>query len=136
MSGTMNSSKPYMMRALYEWIVDNDCTPHIVVDAHMDGVMVPQQYVNKNGEIVLNVAPGAVQQLNLENDATSFSAGFSGVSHDIYVPTAAVLGIYARENGAGTMFPSEPFYDAQLAGEVSPEPPEPPKGKPGLRVVK
>ena len=130
----MNSSKPYMLRALYEWIVDNDCTPHIVVDAHLEGVMVPQQYVNKSGEIVLNVAPGAVQQLSLENDATSFSARFSGVSHDIYVPMAAVLGIYARENGRGMMFDKD--------AEPEPPAPNPPKKpdidtkKSGLRLVK
>ncbi|WP_239923553.1 ClpXP protease specificity-enhancing factor [Agaribacterium haliotis] len=134
MSNSMTSSKPYMLRALYEWIVDNDCTPHIVVDAHREGVMVPQQYVNKNGEIVLNIAPGAVQHLSLENDACSFSARFSGVSHDIFVPSSALLGIYARENGRGMMF------DAEV--EPEPEPPKPakpvpsPAKKPGLRLVK
>ncbi|WP_370981404.1 ClpXP protease specificity-enhancing factor [Agaribacterium sp. ZY112] len=134
MTDTMSSSKPYMLRALYEWIVDNDCTPHVVVDAHKDGVMVPQQYVNKNGEIVLNIAPGAVQHLSLENDFVSFSARFSGVSHDISVPCYAVLGIYARENGRGMMF--------DLEAEPEPEPPKPskpvpaPAKKPGLRLVK
>jgi len=131
---TMTSSKPYLIRALYEWIVDNNCTPHIAVDAHSSGVMVPQEYVNKNGEIVLNVSPGAVQDLNLENDSVSFSARFAGVSHDIYVPSAAVLGVYARENGRGMMFDPEP--------EPDPEPPEPQEPtniatkKPGLRLVK
>jgi len=90
--------------------------------------------VNKNGEIVLNVSPGAVQDLNLENDSVSFSARFAGVSHDIYVPSAAVLGVYARENGRGMMFDPEP--------EPDPEPPEPQEPtniatkKPGLRLVK
>lgn len=133
---TMSSSKPYMMRALYEWIVDNNCTPHIVVDAHSSGVMVPQDYVNKNGEIVLNISPSAVQDLSLDNDAVRFSARFAGVSHDIYVPSAAVLGIYARENGRGMMF--------ELESEPEPEPPKPespapspgPAKKPGLRLVK
>jgi stringent starvation protein B len=129
-----------MLRALYEWIVENECTPHIVVDALADDVMVPQQYVNNSGEIVLNIAPGAVQGLSLENEATSFSARFGGVPHDIYVPSDAVLGIYARENGRGMMFEQEP----------KPEPPKPegpkpkdsaPKSdesekKPGLRLVK
>lgn len=134
---TMTSSKPYMIRALYEWIVDNNCTPHIVVDAHSSGVMVPQEYVNKNGEIVLNISPGAVQDLNLENESVSFSARFAGVSHDIYVPSVAVLGVYARENGRGMMFDPE---------EQDPEPPQPPEPeepptnintkKPGLRLVK
>lgn len=131
---TMTSSKPYMIRALYEWIVDNNCTPHIVVDAHSDGVMVPQEYVNKNGEIVLNIAPGAVQDLNIESEAVVFSARFGGVSHDIYAPSSAVLGIYARENGRGMMF------EAELDPEPQPpesSPPEPTAiKKPGLRLVK
>ena len=133
---SMTSSKPYMLRALYEWIVDNNCTPHIVVDAHIRDVMVPQEYVNKNGEIVLNIDPNAVQNLDLDAGATSFSARFGGVAHDIYVPTMAILGIYARENGRGMMFELE---------EPTPEP-EPPKPKkpaeptpikrPSLRVIK
>ncbi len=136
----MTSSKPYMLRALFDWIVENECTPHIVVDALASGVMVPQQYVNNSGEIVLNISPGAVQDLALENNATTFSARFGGVPHDIYVPSDAVLGIYARENGRGMMFDQE----------TKPEPPEPsgPKPtekspvkiesakKPGLRLVK
>lgn len=130
----MTSSKPYMLRALFEWIVDNNCTPHIVVDANAHGVMVPQEYVNKNGEIVLNIAPGAVQSLTMENEATCFSARFSGVSHQIYVPNTAVLGIYARENGRGMMFDVE--------SEPEPDPPDPESGdtapvkRPSLRVVK
>lgn len=133
---TMTSSKPYMIRALYEWIVDNNCTPHIVVDAHSAGVMVPQEYVNKNGEIVLNISPGAVQDLSLENDAVGFSARFAGVSHDIYVPCAAVLGIYARENGRGMMFELE--QDSPEPEPPEPETPSPGPGsnKPGLRLVK
>lgn len=135
----MSSSKSYMLRALYDWIVDNDCTPHIVVNAHIDGVMVPQQYVNKSGEIVLNIAPGAVQELLLEREATSFNARFSGVSHQIYVPTQAIQGIYARENGRGMMFESE-----QDPEPPTPTPPSEPReptpigiGKrPSLRVVK
>lgn len=130
---TMTSSKPYMIRALFEWIIDNNCTPHIVVDANISGVMVPQQYVNKNGEIVLNISPGAVQDLALENEAICFSARFGGVSHDIYVPNASVLGIYARENGRGMMFDSE-----EESEPTPPEstPPETPSKKPGLRLVK
>lgn len=131
---TMTSSKPYMIRALYDWIVDNNCTPHVVVDAHSAGVMVPQQYVNKNGEIVLNIAPGAVQELSIESDAVSFSARFGGVSHDIYAPCNSILGIYARENGRGMMF------EAELDPEPQPPEPSPPEPtaikKPGLRLVK
>jgi len=125
-----------MIRALYEWIVDNDFTPHIVVNALAGGVEVPQQYVNKEGQIVLNVAPRAVASLELGNKAISFNARFGGIPTDIYVPSHAVLGIYARENGQGMMFDSEP-------GQPDPDPtaPIPPSGKqetkrPSLRVVK
>lgn len=132
----MTSSRPYLMRALYEWIVDNALTPHLVVFAKGDGVEVPQQYVNKDGQIVLNVAPTAVMGLDLGNDAVSFNARFGGIPTDIYVPCTAVLGIYARENGQGMMFEPEP---------ETPPPPKPkskPKAepvadkKPSLRVVK
>ncbi|WP_188150008.1 ClpXP protease specificity-enhancing factor [Teredinibacter waterburyi] len=134
---SMTSSRPYMIRALYEWIVDNDFTPHIVVNALAGGVEVPQQYVNKEGQIVLNVAPRAVATLELGNKAISFNARFGGIPTDIYVPSHAVLGIYARENGQGMMFDSEP------GGQPDPDPaaPIPPSGKqdtkrPSLRVVK
>lgn len=132
----MTSSRPYLIRALYEWIVDNSLTPHLVVFAKGDGVEVPQQYVNKDGQIVLNVAPSAVMGLSLGNDAVTFNARFGGIPTDIYVPCTAVLGIYARENGQGMMF------------EPEPEAPPPPKAKskvpvdisadkkPSLRVVK
>ncbi|MFT7560140.1 MAG: stringent starvation protein B [Flavobacteriales bacterium] len=131
---SMNSSKPYLLNALYQWIVDNNCTPHIVVKALAAGVSVPEQYIDKNGEIVLNISPSAVQTFNMDNTAVSFSARFGGVSQDIYVPTFAVLSIYAHENGRGMMFDAEDQPD--------PSPPEPenksdaaPK-RPSLRVVK
>src|SRR5690554_6908567 len=132
----MTSSRPYMIRALYEWIVDNACTPHILVDAHAEGVSVPQQYVNKDGQIVLNIAPTALKDLFIGLDAISFSARFGGMPFNLLIPCAAVLGIYARENGQGMMFEME----------TSPRPPSPeptPIGsaekrlkRPGLRVVK
>lgn len=111
----MTSSRPYMVRALYEWIVDNNCTPYILVDAHVPGVEVPQQHVNKDGQIVLNVSPTAVMDLLIRNEGVSFNARFGGIPTDIYVPSRGILGIYARENGQGMIF--EP--------EVDPEPPEP-----------
>jgi stringent starvation protein B len=132
----MTSSRPYMIRALYEWIVDNACTPHILVDAHMEGVSVPQQYVNKDGQLVLNISPTALKDLFIGLDAISFNARFGGVPFNLYIPCGAVLGIYARENGQGMMF--EP--------EANPQPPapeptpigsgEPRSKRPGLRVVK
>jgi len=133
----MTSSRPYMVRALYEWIVDNEFTPHIVVNARSEGAQVPQQYVNKDGQIVLNIAPRAVSTLELGNKAVSFNARFGGIPTDIYVPCHAILGIYARENGQGMMFDFEP------PPETDPEPPEDskpknetPERRPSLRVVK
>ena len=132
---SMTSNRPYLLRAIYEWLVDNNCTPHLVVFANADGVRVPLQHVNKDGQIILNVSPSAVKDLFIANDAISFSARFSGVVNNIYVPCGAVLGIYGRENGQGMMFELE----------NAPPPPEPPKptpisdapGKrPSLKVVK
>ncbi len=129
----MTSSRPYLIRALYEWIVDNDCTPHIVVNAMAKGVEVPQQYVNKDGQIVLNIAPRAVSGLEMTNKAISFSARFGGIPTNIYVPCYAVMGVYARENGQRMMFESEPEPDNT--------PPDDNGGgdggrRPSLRVVK
>lgn len=99
----MNSTRPYLIRAFYEWIVDSNCTPHIVVDAEERDVMVPKEFV-EGGQIVLNIAMPAVQDLDLSNDSVSFKARFSGVPHDVYVPVHAVMAIYARENGRGMVF--------------------------------
>jgi stringent starvation protein B len=124
---SMTSSRPYLVRALYEWIVDNGCTPYLLVDATATGVEVPQQYV-KNGQIVLNVSPGAVSGMAMGNDDIRFRGRFGGIAIDILVPLGAVLGIYARENGQGMVFEPE-----------APRPPsddEPKPGKPSLRVVK
>jgi len=128
----MTPSRPYIMRALYEWIVDNDCTPYVLVDARMAGVVVPQQYV-KDGQIVLNISPSAVIDLNVSNDAMTFNGRFGGVATDVYVPVGAVVGIYARENGQGMVFePEEP------PGPPEGTPPEPikPEGRPSLKIVK
>src|SRR5271156_1286288 len=97
------SSRPYLLRAFYEWIVDNYATPYIVVNAELPGVNVPQQYVEK-GRIVLNVSPVAVMELALANDHVAFNARFGGVPYDIYVPIRAVAAIYAKENGRGMVF--------------------------------
>lgn len=121
MSPTMISSRPYMIRALNEWIVDNNCTPYIVVDAHGTGVEVPQQHVNKDGQIILNIAPTAVRDLSINNDCIAFNARFGGLPTDIMVPYSSVLGIYARENGQGMIFDPEPETDV----EPDPEPPKP-----------
>lgn len=121
----MTSSKPYLIRALYEWIVDNSLTPYLLVNAKADEVLVPQQYVNKEGQIVLNIAPRAIMGLDMEGDTVQFNARFGGIPTDIFVPCYAVLGIYARENGQGMMF--EP--------ESPPEPPKPKATKEGPKPV-
>jgi len=128
----MTPSRPYIMRALYEWIVDNDCTPYVLVDAAVADVMVPQQFV-KDGQIVLNISPGAVMDLNIGNEAMAFNGRFGGVATDIYVPIAAVVGIYARENGQGMVFEPE-----DSTGPPDEPPPDPikPEGRPSLKIVK
>jgi stringent starvation protein B len=137
----MKSSRPYLIRALYEWIVDNQCTPHLLVSADYAGVQVPQAFVS-DGQIVLNVSPSAVRQLHMDNDAVSFEGRFGGVPHSLYVPCAAVLGIYARENGQGMMFELEEIEleqastpDPEDDGPSGGEPPRP-SGRPSLKVVK
>ena len=102
----MNSTRPYLIRAFYDWIVDNNCTPHIVVNADFPEVEVPNEYV-ESGQIVLNVAMSAVSELELGNDAIEFNARFNGVPNYIYVPISAVMAIYARENGRGMVFSEE-----------------------------
>lgn len=102
----MTSSKPYLVRALYEWILDNDNTPYILVDSTGEQVSIPNG-IDSDGKVVLNLAPTAIQNLEMTNEMVSFSARFNGVSEQIFVPVAALLAIYARENGEGMMFPVE-----------------------------
>lgn len=131
----MSSSRPYLVRALYEWIVDNDCTPYVVISAQRDDVQIPRNYV-KDGQIVLNISPTAVVGLKLDNQGLMFSARFGGVPMEVYAPIGAVLGIYARENGQGMVF------EAEEAPPEQPEPTPPPAptggkpNRPGLKVVK
>ena len=109
------SKRPYLVRAMHEWMGDNGHTPHVVVDATMDGVTVPREHV-KDGKIILNVSHSAAHNLKLTNDAVSFRARFSGVPFDVWVPIGAVLGIYAKETGQGMIFSH---------GTDHPEPPDP-----------
>lgn len=142
---TMSSNRPYLLRAIYDWISDNDLTPYILVDAGYSGVRVPPQVV-KNGQVVLNLAMRAVASLDLGNDWISFQARFSGVSQTIQIPVQAVLALYAQENGQGMMFPAEedgddrpppPTDDTPPAGPADVGDKEKPKrGAPHLRVVK
>ena len=105
----MTPNRPYLLRAYYDWLLDNDLTPHIVVDAYVKGTQVPQQYV-KDGQIVLNIAMSAVLNLEMNNHFVEFNARFGGVPHHIVLPMAAIVAIYARENGAGTVFDMEDAY--------------------------
>jgi len=131
----MTPSRPYIMRALYEWIADNECTPYMLVDAMVKDVMVPQQFV-KDGQIVLNISPGAVVDLNIANDAVSFNGRFGGVASDIYVPVSAVIGIYARENGQGMVFDADDDSDGDTPPDDGSPSPNRPEGRPSLKVVK
>lgn len=132
----MNSSRPYLLRALYEWIVDNGCTPHVIVDATLPGVDVPTQYV-KDGQIVLNLSPSAVIELQLADDCVSFNGRFGGRPTDVFIPMAAVMGVYARENGQGMAFEPEDGDDNPGPEDGGNEPtPLRRPGKPSLKVVK
>jgi len=133
----MTSSRPYLLRAIYEWIVDNGLTPYLLVNADYPGVRVPVEHIN-NGKIILNVAPEAVQSLDLGTADVSFNARFGGRPMNLFFPVAAVLAIYARENGRGMV-----FSDSDDSPPPSPSEPgkgdKPEKGKPAqpaLRVVK
>jgi stringent starvation protein B len=128
-------TRPYLVRAIYEWAQDNGFTPYLLVNADEPHVNVPRQHV-KDGQIVLNIAMHAVQHLQLENDAIHFSARFGGVPINIFVPMRSVLGLYARENGQGLFFdPQEyPALDVQTDAAPTDSTPEAPK-KSGLRVL-
>ncbi|MEW6445046.1 MAG: ClpXP protease specificity-enhancing factor [Pseudomonadota bacterium] len=119
----MTSSRPYLLRALYEWIVDNDHIPYIVIDAQQPGVVAPPEHV-KDGQITLNIAPNAVQALSLGNAEVRFSARFGGRAWTIVAPTQAVLAIYDRETGQGMGFPPEtmPGEVAGARGEMAASP--------------
>lgn len=99
----MTSSRPYLIRALYEWIVDNGLTPYLLIDATQEGLDAPIEYADK-GKLVLNVAPQAIRALNLGNNAIDFNARFGGSARDVHLPVQAVLAVYARENGQGMLF--------------------------------
>ena len=127
----MSPSRSYLVRALYDWIIDNQCTPYVLVDASMTGVNVPVDFVEQ-GHIVLNINTSAVHNLLIDQDGLSFNARFAGVPQAVYVPTAAILAIFAKENGEGMSFGEEPG-----AANTNDEPPEPtPPHKPTLTVVK
>ena len=119
----MTSHRPYLLRALYEWIADNGMTPHILVDAAHAGVRVPAHTI-KDGRVVLNIADRAVARLELDNDAVRFTARFGGVSHPVLVPVAAILAIYARETGQGMALPEEVGPGQPPPDDDDPMPPD------------
>lgn len=133
----MRDQRPYLLRALNEWIVDSGCTPHVLVDATQGGVAVPESAVSE-GRVVLNISPTAVRYLHIDDDTLSFEARFGGVARQVSVPLVAVLAIYARENGAGMAFEPPAEGAAPDGGNNDDEPPPsgPSGGRPGLRVVK
>lgn len=130
----MTPTRPYLVRAFYDWILDNGLTPYLLVDATIEGASLPTAYV-RDGRIVLNVAPAAVTDLQLGVSHVNFSARFNGVAQVIRLPVAAIMAIYARENGQGMFFGNE---DDVVDGPHSPDDsaPEPARGRPALRVVK
>ena len=144
-TATMSSNRPYLLRAIYDWISDNNLTPYVLVDATMPGVRVPPQVI-KNGQVVLNLAMRAVANLDLGNEWVSFQARFSGASQSIQIPVKAILALYAQENGQGMMFPADeeggdtPPPSAPEPDDTPPAPAaddeKPKRGAPHLRVVK
>ena len=153
-SPPMKARRPYLLRAIHEWITDSLCTPHIVVDATVAGVEVPRQYV-KDGKIVLNIGWNATANLRLGNEEITFSGRFGGASMSVLIPVVSVLAIYARETGQGMIFtdedveaptgegassgptpvPSSP-PDGDGGDEPPPRPPRPSGGRAKLKVVK
>ncbi len=133
----MTPSKPYVIRGLYEWLLDNEVTPYILVDASNESVLIPDG-IATDGKVVLNLAPGAIQQLEMTNEYLSFSARFNGVARDIFCPMGSILAIYARENGEGMMFNSDdetaPEADGLKKHEHSTDNNK--QSRPGLKIVK
>ncbi len=125
----MSPNRPYLLRALYEWISDNGMTPHILVDADAPGVDVPEQAVQK-GKVILNIDQQAVHALELGNETVSFNARFAGNRYAVTVPVDAVLAIYSKENGQGMMFAQDDEPDPTDGGD------KPKMKRPHLRVVK
>lgn len=134
----MTSNRPYLIRAFYDWIVDNNLTPYVLVDASYPGIQVPEEHIQQ-GFIVLNISPVATRGLLLENDRIVFSARFSGKTEQIFVSPYAVLEIYAKENGRGIVFTTEdgdgtPPPESEHPGPSSSSSSS--KTKPSLKLVK
>lgn len=143
MDQNLTPTRPYLLRAMHEWMSDNSQTPLVVIDANAEGVTVPEQHV-QDGRIILNISWSATQNLVMDNEQISFSARFSGVPNQVLVPMAAVKGIYARESGQGMMFQDEPVSQAvnenvkidKNSSSNDDDDTKPPRNRGGLRVVK
>lgn len=128
MNDDMGSNKPYLVRAIFDWIVDNDCTPYLVASSEVPGLDVPGEFL-KDGQITLNISPVAVPDLLMDNHCVTFSARFSGVARRIFVPMDSVVAVFAQENGQGMMFEITQSIESKSQASTSPK-------KPGLKVVK
>jgi len=128
----MTSSRPYLIRSIYEWIIDNNLTPYLLVNAEVEGVIVPEEFI-EDGKIILNVNPSAVDGLQLGNDDIFFRARFSGQEMELFVPVNTVMAIYARENGRGMVFNDE-IEGPDRPPDLRKSKPE--KNRPGLKLVK
>ena len=135
MTQRSRSKRPYLIRAMHEWMGDNSHTPHIVVDTSVEGVSVPLEHV-KDGKIILNISDTAAHNLKMSNDAVSFRARFSGVPFDVWAPMRSILGIYARETGQGMIFSHdteavENIKSPEVENEI-----EETRSRPHLTIVK
>lgn len=148
MVDTVSSTRPYLIRAMAEWIEDNQFTAYLSVDVQLPGVQVPNQF-SMQREVILNISPSAVRKLELSNEEVRFDTRFSGITHTIIVPIQAVLAIYAKETGKGIYFSRD--GDIEPPPPYSPPPPNKPKSthsnksnvsnvrsakRPSLKVVK
>jgi len=132
----MTPSKPYLIRGLYQWLLDNQVTPYILADTSSDEIMIPRG-IATDGKVVLNLSPSAIQNLEMTNDYISFSARFNGVAEDVYCPMESILAIYARENGEGMMFNSEPDQSQETDDPAADATAKLKKPNPsGLKIVK
>lgn len=128
----MTSRRPYLIRAIYEWVLDNELTPYLLVDATYPDTELPQQYI-EDGRIVLNISPQSVRFLDINNDQISFTARFSGSSQTLFFPIGSVLAIYAKENGNGMLFDAD---DVPPPSSPTTKPTKKASGRPILKVVK
>lgn len=135
MTQRSRSKRPYLIRAMHEWMRDNSHTPHIVVDTSVDGVSVPVEHI-KDGKIILNISESAAHNLKLTNDAVSFRARFSGVAFDVWAPMQSILGIYARETGQGMIFSQDAETTEHVESPEIQESVDETRSRPHLTIVK